>query len=67
LDQVIDNIQAKPVEPMVLITEFQQHVVVVAEASKLVQPIVEHVHVENPLFFITHHVLVFGHSINNLR
>lgn len=70
LDQVIDNIQVKPIEPIQLvvsIVEPKQLVVVVAESSQLVQLVVEHVHVENPQISITQHVQVFGHFINNLK
>lgn len=50
LDQVIDNIQVKPIEPIehvVLIIEFKQPIVVATKASQLIQLIVEHVHVKN--------------------
>ncbi len=70
MDQVIDNIQVEPIEPIQLvvsIVEPKQLVVVVTESSQLIQHVVEHVHVENPQFYIAQHVQVFGHFINNLR
>jgi hypothetical protein len=59
LDQVIHEIQVKFVEHVIL--------VVASEASQLVQLVVEPIHVENPLFFITQPILVYGHSIDNLK
>ncbi len=70
LEQVIDNIQVEPIEPIQLvvsIVEPKQHVVVVAESSQLIQHVVEPVHVKNPQFSIIQLVQVFGHFIDNLR
>jgi hypothetical protein len=47
LNQVIDNIQVKPVELVVLNTKSKQHVVVTTKISQPIQLVVEHVHVEN--------------------
>jgi hypothetical protein len=61
LDKVINNIQVeliKSIRPIVPLVGLKEHVV----AS-----IVEPAHVENPQFFITQIVLVFSHSINNLK
>ncbi len=52
---------------MVPIIEFKQPIVVATKTSQLVQLVVEPIQIENPSFFITQHVLVSGHSIDNLR
>jgi hypothetical protein len=55
LDQVIDNIQIEQVELVefvVPIAKSKEPIVVAAETLQLVQPIIKHVHVENPQFFI---------------
>lgn len=51
MDQVIDNIQVKLIEPIqhvVSIVEPKQLVVVATQSLYLVQPVIEPVHVENP-------------------
>jgi hypothetical protein len=59
LDQVIHEIQVKLVEHVVL--------VVVSKASQLVQLVVEPIHVGNPQFSIIQCILMYGHSIDNLK
>jgi hypothetical protein len=52
---------------MVSIVELKQPIVVIVDPSQPIQHVVELVHVENPQFFITQLVPVFGHSTYNLR
>jgi len=52
LNQIINNTQIEPVGLRELIARAKKPIIVIIEISQHVQPIIEHVRVKNPWFFI---------------